>query len=92
MDDAERRTVTICTESVEAYAEPQFVLEFEGKIYVTMAVIEIDPNDEDMDEDERSDLSELQAMLDGSRLVSGTIIDAPREAASMAQAESNDDL
>ncbi len=88
--DAERPTVTISTDSVEAYAEPQFVLEFDGKIYVTMAVIEFDPNDADMDEDERSDLSDLQGMLKGPRLASGTIIGAPRESASMAQAESRD--
>lgn len=91
MDD-ERSTVTVSIDSVEAYAEPQFVLEFGGKIYVTAAVIEYDPGDPDMDEDERSDLAELQSMLDGPRLVSGTVIGAPREAASMAQAESDDNL
>ncbi len=90
--EKERSTVTISIDSVEAYAEPQFVLEFDGKIYVTAAVIEYDPGDPDMDEDERSDLAELQAMLDGSRLVRGTVIGAPREKASMAQAESDDNL
>ncbi len=88
--DEERNTVTVSRDSLEAYAEPQFVLEFDGKIYVTAAVIEYVPGDSDMDEDERSDLSELQAMLDGPRSVSGTVIGAPREAASMAQAESKD--
>lgn len=91
MGDAERQTVTICTESVEAFAEPQFVLEFDGKIYVTVAVIEIDPNDPEMDEDQRVDLSELQAMLNEGQPVRGTIMGPPREAASMAQAESSDD-
>lgn len=86
----ERSTVTISTDSVEAFAEPQFVLEFGGKIYVTAAVFEFDPGETDMDEDERSDLSELQAMLDGPRLVSGTLIGAPSEETSMAQAESRD--
>jgi hypothetical protein len=90
--DRERSTVIVSMESVEAYAEPQFVLEFGGKIYVTAAVIEYDPDDPDIDEDDRSDVSELQAMLNGPRLVSGTLIGAPREKASMAQAESNDDL
>ncbi len=88
--EKERSTVIVSIDSVEAYAEPQFVLEFDGKIYVTAAVIEYDPGDSDMDEDERADLSELQAMLEGSRLVSGTVIGAPREKASMAQAESGD--
>ncbi len=90
--DEQRNTVTVSSDSVEAYAEPQFVLAFGGKIYVTAAVIEHDPNDPDMHEDERSDLSELQAMLDGPHLVSGIVIGAPRETASMAQAESKDDL
>lgn len=90
--DQERSTVTISYDSIEAFADPQFVLEFEGKIYVTAAVIEYDPGSSDMDEDERSDLADLQAMLEGPRKVSGTVIGAPREAASMAQAESSDNL
>jgi hypothetical protein len=88
----ERSTVIVSIDSVEAYAEPQFVLEFGGKIYVTMAVMEYDPTLSDMDDDERSDLSELQAMLGGPRLVSGIVVGSPLEAASMAQAQSDDSL
>ncbi len=66
------------------------MLEFEGKIYVTVGVIEYDPGDPDIDEDDRSDLAELQAMLDGPRIVSGTIVGAPREAMASAQSESSD--
>lgn len=88
--DGERRTVSVSFDSVEAYAEPQFVLEFEGKIYVTVGVIEYDPGDPEMDEDERSDLAELQAMLEGPRIVSGTIVGDAREASASAQSESSD--
>ncbi len=48
--EKERSTVIVSIDSVEAYAEPQFVLEFDGKIYVTAAVIEYDPGDSDMDD------------------------------------------
>lgn len=89
--EGERRTVLVSTESVEAFADPQFVLEFEGKIYVTVGVIEYDPGDEALDDDDRADLAELQAMLAGGRDVSGTIVGEPREAAAMAQAETHDD-
>ena len=89
--NGERQTVTVSFDSVEAYAEPQFVLEFEGKIYVTVAIIELDPNDEEMGEDERSDLAELQNMLSGSRPVSGTVVGAAGEPAAMAQSQSRDD-
>lgn len=88
--DGERRIVSVSSDSIEAYAEPQFVLEFDGKIYVTLALVEYDPNDAEMAEDERSDLSELQSMLEGDRIVSGTIVDAPREAMAGAQSESRD--
>lgn len=90
--DGERQTVTVSLDSVEAYAEPQFVLEFDGKIYVTAAIIEFDPNDPDMDEDERSDLAELQDALSGERPVTGTLVGAPREEAAMAQSETRDDI
>jgi hypothetical protein len=86
--ESERQTVTVSLESVEALAEPQFVLEFDGKIYVTMALLEFDPNDPGMDEDLQSDLGELQAMLSGERTVSGNVVGAAREPLAMAQSES----
>ena len=71
-------------------ADPKFVLEFKGKIYVTLGVLEYDPLDEEMDDDARSDLSELQAMLAGSRPVSGTVYGPPQVEAAIAQSESRD--
>ena len=90
--DGDRRTVMVSLESVEAYGEPQFVLEFDGKIYVSLAVIEFDPNDPDMDEDDRADLAELQDVLSGDRPVSGAVVGAPMEAAAMAQSQTRDDI
>ena len=89
--DGDRRTVMVSLESVEAYGEPQFVLEFDGKIYVSLAVIEFDPNDPDMDEDDRADLAELQDVLSGDRPVSGAVIGAAMEAVAMAQSQTRDD-
>lgn len=89
--NGERRTVSVSFESVEAYADPQFVLEYDGKIYVTVGVVEYDPNEPDMDEDERSDLAELQAVLAGGRDVNGAVLGSAGEAAAMAQSETRDD-
>lgn len=88
--DSDRKTVWVSSETIQGHAEPKFVLEFEGKIYVTIGVLEYDPLDEEMDDDRRSDLAELQAMLNGSRPVSGTIYGPPQAAAAMAQSESRD--
>lgn len=88
--NAERETITVSLESVEVYAEPQFVLEFDGKIYVTVGVVEFDPNDQDMDDDERADLADMEAMLNGPRPVSGTVMGAAREGAALAQSETED--
>ena len=88
--DSNRKTVWVSSEGIEGNADPKFVLEFEGKIYVTLGVLEYDPLDEEMDDDDRADLSELQGMLAGARPVSGTVYGAPREVAAMAQSESRD--
>ena len=58
---------------------------------MTVGVVEYDPNEQDMDEDERSDLAELQAMLAGNRDASGTALGGPGEALAMAQSETRDD-
>lgn len=88
--DRDRKTVLVSSDGVEAYAEPKFVLEFDGKIYVTLGVLEYDPAEEPIDDDERSNLAELQAMLDGARPVTGTLFGRPREAAAIAQSETRD--
>lgn len=89
--DSDRRTVLVSSDSVEGYAEPKMVLEFEGKIYVTLAVLEYDPENSNLDEDKQADLGELQAMLSGARPISGTIYGAPGEVAAMAQSQTRDD-
>jgi len=85
----ERQKAIVSLEVIEAFAEPKFVLEFEGKIYVTQAVLEYNPDDPSMNDDLRADVEELKAMLDGPRPVSGTVFGAPQEAAAIAQSEAN---
>ena len=87
----DRRTVSVAFDTVDAYAEPQFVLEYDGKVYVTLAVIEYDPADEEMDAEERSDLSDLQRMLSAGKDVSGALISGDSGPLAMmgAQSESN---
>lgn len=84
----ERKTVLVSSDSVVGYAEPRLVLEFDGKIYVTLGVLEYDPTSESMDEDARADLAELQSMLNGPRPVSGTVHSQPHTITAMAQSES----
>lgn len=88
--DKNRKSVLVSSDSVEGYAEPKLVLEFDGKIYVTLAVLEYDPAAEDMDDDKRADLAELQDMLNGERPVSGTIFGRPIRKAAIAQSETRD--
>ena len=87
--NSERKTVRVSSDSIVGYAEPRLVLEFEGKIYVTLGVLEYDPGGP-MDVDERAVLAELQAMLEGPRPVSGTVHSRPLRAAAMAQSQSRD--
>lgn len=82
-----RKTVVVSSDSIVGYAEPKMVLELDGKIYVTLGVLEYDPNKEGMHDDERADLAELQAMLDGPRPVTGTVHGKPQRIAMMAQSQ-----
>lgn len=43
MAQTEKGVVTISTQSATAWSEPQFIIEHEGKFYVTVAVLEFDP-------------------------------------------------
>ena len=38
-----RRTVSVCREGITAIEEPRFLLEADGKLYLTLAVLEYDP-------------------------------------------------
>lgn len=87
--DNERKTVHVSSESVTGYPEPHFVLESNGKIYVTLAVLEFDPANEEMLDDERANLADLQALLDGPRSVTGTTVDEEPRFMTMAQAQSD---
>ena len=74
-----RRKAFVCVDPVEAFAEPKFVLEFGGKIYVTQAVSEFDPDDPDLSEDARSDIDRLRVLLDRGEQVCGTYIEPPQK-------------
>ncbi|WP_188642214.1 hypothetical protein [Blastomonas marina] len=84
-----RRKAFVCVDPVEAFAEPKFVLEFGGKIYVTQAVSEFDPDDPDLSEDARSDIDRLKVLLDRGEQVCGTYIEPPQKMMSTAQAQTD---
>lgn len=84
-----RRKAFVCVNPVEALVEPKFVFEFEGKIYVTQAVSEFDPDDPDLSEDARNDLNRLKGILEKGPEVCGTYIEPPQKMMSTAQAQTD---
>lgn len=84
-----RKKVFVCADPVEALVEPKFVFEFEGRIYVTQAVTEFDPDDPDLSEDARNDLERLKDILDRGPEVCGSIIEQPQKMMSSAQAQTD---
>lgn len=38
-----RRTVSVCREGIPAIEEPRFLVEADGKLYLTLALLEYDP-------------------------------------------------
>ena len=80
--------VVVGFDSVKGDAEPCFLLEHGTKRYVTLAVMEFDPNDTSLDEEARAKIDEMEAMLAGKHTVSGVVYGPPTKMMSLAQSES----
>lgn len=59
---------------VTASREPQFLIEHEGKIYLTVTVLEYDPHDTTIDAEQQQQADDLQATLDEGPFVKACAI------------------
>ncbi|MDQ8755484.1 hypothetical protein RCO27_04510 [Sphingosinicella sp. LHD-64] len=62
-----------------ALAEPQFLIEKDGKLYLTLAVLEYDPNHPDITQQQQASVTQLQTML-GSGGLRATLLEEPLSA------------
>jgi hypothetical protein len=65
------RTVYISTASTPALGEPQFLIEHQGRIYLSVAVLEYDPGQSDPEQ--RQEASRLQGLLASGEPVKATL-------------------
>lgn len=59
-----RRTVSVCQKSTTALEEPRFLLEVEGKLYLTLAVLEYDPKHPKITKAQAATIRELHEHLE----------------------------
>lgn len=65
------KTVYISAAATPALGEPQFLIEHQGKIYLSVAVLEYDPSRSDSEQ--RQEASRLQGMLASGEQVKATL-------------------
>ena len=74
MSGNRQQIVSVCREGgISALEEPRFLLEVDGKLYLTMAVLEYDPEHEGITHEQRHAIAELQDFMgeaEGVRAVS----------------------
>ena len=59
-----RRTVSVCREGMTALEEPRFLLEADGKLYLTLAVLEYDPKHPKITKEQAATIRELHGHLE----------------------------
>ena len=59
-----RRTVSVCSQGMTALEEPRFLLEVDGKLYLTLAVLEYDPKHPKITKEQAATVRELQGHLE----------------------------
>lgn len=59
-----RRTVSVCREGMTALEEPRFLLEVDGKLYLTLAVLEYDPKHPKITKAQAATIRELHEHLE----------------------------
>ena len=60
---SKRGMVTVCREGISAYEEPRVLFEAGGKLYLSVAVIEYDPEHPQLTEAQRESISQLHEHL-----------------------------
>jgi hypothetical protein len=58
------RTVTVCRQGITALEEPRFLIEKDGKLYLTVAVLQYDPKHPGITRDQSAAIRGLQDQLD----------------------------
>ena len=64
---SKRALVSVSRQSVTAIEEPRFLVEADGKLYMTMAVLEYDSKHPQITDEQREVIYALQEKLDGGR-------------------------
>ena len=55
-----RPTVSVSRDAISALEEPRFLIESEGKLYVTAAVLEYDPEHPELQDEHRQSIDDLR--------------------------------
>ena len=53
-------TVTVGPDGINALEEPRFLIESDGKLYLTAAVLEYDPQHPELEDEHRQSIADLQ--------------------------------
>ena len=72
---SKRGMVTVCREGISAYEEPRVLFESGGKLYLSVAVIEYDPEHPQLTEEQRESIVQLQTHLDEGTKVHAVHVD-----------------
>ena len=59
-----RQTVSVCRQGMTALEEPRFLVEADGKLYLTLAVLEYDPKHPKISKEQAATIGELHGHLD----------------------------
>lgn len=69
-----KRSVSVSKDATAAPSEPQFIVEHEGKYYVSLAVLEFDPKHPKLKEVHRKGIALVQAAYKSGRKVSAVML------------------
>ena len=59
-----RQTVSVCRQGMTALEEPRFLVEADGKLYLTLAVLEYDPKHPKISKEQAATIRELHGHLE----------------------------
>lgn len=59
-----RQTVSVCRQGITALEEPRFLIEADGKLYLTLAVLEYDPKHSKITKAQATTIDELHGHLE----------------------------
>lgn len=69
MHDDDRRIVRISANSERAFEEPAFLIRFRGKMFLTVAVLEYDPEYKEITDAQRRAIKEMETLFEKDECV-----------------------